>query len=152
MIVYPKLPSGHVIFCDDIRHEVGGKVTFVGVYTGYMYVNGTLPVALPKLCFGIVYRQEVTAADPVTIKVFVPGYEEPVAETRLDPEPQMNLPPEGEFIMHEARLFVEAAPVLIREEGRIMVRAYRGDDEIRLGVLTIQLAEATPEHATSTEE
>lgn len=37
------------IFADDIRQEVDGKVTHVGVYQGGMNVTGIPPVVLPKL-------------------------------------------------------------------------------------------------------
>ncbi len=37
------------LFCDDIRHETGGKLSFIGVYSGELLVPA-FPVALPKLC------------------------------------------------------------------------------------------------------
>lgn len=39
----------HAIYCDDIREEVGGKSTHVGVYHGSLLVQ-SFPVTLPKLC------------------------------------------------------------------------------------------------------
>lgn len=36
-------------FCDDIRHEIGGKITLVGCYHGEMIID-KLPAILPKLC------------------------------------------------------------------------------------------------------
>jgi hypothetical protein len=38
-----------VIYCDDIRHEVGNKLSFIGIYTGELLVQ-SFPVTLPKLC------------------------------------------------------------------------------------------------------
>lgn len=38
-----------VIFCDDIRHEVGNKMSLIGCYQGELMVE-TAPTALPKLC------------------------------------------------------------------------------------------------------
>ena len=37
------------IFCDDIRQEVGGKMSFMGCYQSELIVPST-PVVLPKLC------------------------------------------------------------------------------------------------------
>lgn len=37
------------IFCDDIRQEIGGKLSFMGCYQGELIVP-MAPVALPKLC------------------------------------------------------------------------------------------------------
>jgi hypothetical protein len=39
-------------WCDDIRQEVGGKLTLVGVYSGAMLV-GSFPITLPKLCLSV---------------------------------------------------------------------------------------------------
>jgi hypothetical protein len=142
MIVYPALPSGHTIFCDDIRHEVTGKVTFVGTYTNFLYIIGTLPVALPKLCLGVVYREEKESLEPITIKVFMPGEgddDQPAIEARMEPQAEFLPPPTEEFTFREARMFFEIPNVIIEQEGRIRVRAYRGDDEIRLGALTVEL-------------
>ena len=48
----------HAIFCDDMRQEMGNKVSFMGCYQGEFLVPFA-PVVLPKLC---VY---VTISTPV---------------------------------------------------------------------------------------
>lgn len=40
------------IFCDDIRQEVGGKLTYVGAYSGSMLAE-QFPIALPKFCIAV---------------------------------------------------------------------------------------------------
>lgn len=54
----------HCYFCDDIRFELGGKVSLVGVYGGAMNVYPPPPAgqsfALPKLCIA---AEVVTAVD-----------------------------------------------------------------------------------------
>lgn len=37
------------IFCDDIRHEMGNKMSFMGCYQGELFIAAT-PALLPKLC------------------------------------------------------------------------------------------------------
>lgn len=37
------------IFCDDIRHEIGNKMSFMGVYQGELIVPAA-PIALARLC------------------------------------------------------------------------------------------------------
>jgi hypothetical protein len=37
------------IFCDDIRHEINGKVSLMGMYRGEMFVPD-FPITLPKIC------------------------------------------------------------------------------------------------------
>lgn len=40
------------IYCDDIRNEVGNKMSFMGVYQGELLVP-VMPTLLPKLCIFI---------------------------------------------------------------------------------------------------
>ena len=37
------------IFCDDIRHELGNKMSFMGCYQGELFVP-VVPIVLAKLC------------------------------------------------------------------------------------------------------
>jgi len=39
----------HAVFCDDMRQEMGNKVSFMGCYQGELFVPFA-PVALTKLC------------------------------------------------------------------------------------------------------
>ena len=39
----------HAIFCDDIRQEIGNKVSLMGCYQGELFVP-FVPLMLPKLC------------------------------------------------------------------------------------------------------
>jgi hypothetical protein len=38
-----------VIYCDDVRTELGGKLSFMGVYQKDMFTTG-FPIVLPKFC------------------------------------------------------------------------------------------------------
>lgn len=40
------------IFCDDIRHEVGGKLSYIGVYSTSLIVSA-FPIILPKFCVSL---------------------------------------------------------------------------------------------------
>jgi len=58
-----------VIFCDDIREEVGNKLSFMGVYSADMTVP-VVPIILNKLC--IVVRAITENSDPFeSLKVSV---------------------------------------------------------------------------------
>ena len=46
----PKL--NYLILCDDIRQEVGNKVTLVGIYGNQIYVS-KFPYTFPKICMQI---------------------------------------------------------------------------------------------------
>jgi hypothetical protein len=62
--------SGHTIFCDSIRLEVGGKYTFVGCYTGEMKFEGPAPGVLAT--FGAYITVKMPSdfeAEKITISV-----------------------------------------------------------------------------------
>lgn len=48
MPVGPNLPYGYTIFCEDIREEVGGKRSLMGVYSGDMVFQGQAPGIIPS--------------------------------------------------------------------------------------------------------
>ncbi|EGH46331.1 MULTISPECIES: DUF6941 family protein [Pseudomonas syringae group] len=39
----------HAVYCDDIRHEDGNKISLMGIYSGQLGVP-VFPCSLPKLC------------------------------------------------------------------------------------------------------
>jgi len=55
----------HCVFCDDIRAEVGGKLSLMGIYQGDLLVP-VQPTVLPKLCMVVT---AVTTADQPFEKV-----------------------------------------------------------------------------------
>jgi len=72
------------LFCDDIRHEVGGKLSIIGVYSGALFVQA-FPVTLPKLCLSV---KIVTPADePLQVlNLRILRDEETLQEITLDEE------------------------------------------------------------------
>jgi hypothetical protein len=69
-IIRPSSPFGYTTFCDDIRQEVAGKSTLVGVYGPEMTVFGTLPTNLPKLALSVNYLEHVgESEDPLELRV-----------------------------------------------------------------------------------
>lgn len=141
MIINPSLPGGHTVFCDDIRRELNGKMTLVGSYNGAMFINGALPTTLPKFCLAVSLWEEQGSLEPVSVKVFFPGDEPdaPSASAEMNPQADMPQAANDEFTMRESMFFFEIPGAVIREEGFIKVRAYRGDNEIWLGALPVLL-------------
>lgn len=41
------------IFCDDVREEVGGKVSMMGTYGSELIVNAPFPYQAPKFCINV---------------------------------------------------------------------------------------------------
>jgi hypothetical protein len=140
---------GHTLFCDDIRTEADGKMTYVGAYLSNMLVHGNFPVSLPKFGFGITFSQKKTLfVSSLGIRISLP--QDPpdspsiqadmrqIADAALaastneiqGPEPD-NQP----MIVLHANLIL--APLTIAVPGHIRVRIARGDDLVRIGALTV---------------
>jgi hypothetical protein len=154
-ILSPKTPYGFTTFFDDLRQEANGKYIFSGVYTGNM-VLPMVPVVLPMFSVMITYREAPgESSEPVTLKIFVPGRDEPMLAVPLPVEQMREVQYEQSYLDVEGLdkiLSLQApyifSPFMISGEGFIKIRAYRGEDEIRLGTLRVQLA--TPQPPTST--
>lgn len=61
----------HAIYCDDIRQEVGGKITLVGIYSGQCLVR-EIPCTLPKLCLSL--NVSASRAKPVRSLIVVGAF------------------------------------------------------------------------------
>ena len=63
---YMKQPGAryvHCLYCDDIRQEIGGKVTFVGTCSHVPVSSGTDRLSVPKLCIATTFG--TPKSDPV---------------------------------------------------------------------------------------
>ena len=136
------------IFCDDIRHEVGNKVSFMGVYSGQLLVP-SLPVILPKLC--VVTSVMTSVEEPfeqLTVRLFKD--DEVLTEISLTAEqlaaPLQVMNEETEDSSFPVFLFQTAfiiSPLVIDSPCVLRVFAENEADEIRSLSLKIrQLPEA----------
>jgi len=72
------------MFCDDIRHELGGKLSFIGVYSSKLFVPA-FPATLPKLC--LLVKIVTSAEKPLRVlNLRVLRDEETLQEIALDEE------------------------------------------------------------------
>jgi len=153
-VPYPT-PSGYTSFCDDVRYEITGKVSLIGVYAGAMYVTTPYPVTLPKLALRISYNEMPgESTTPVQIRIYLPGNpdDEPfqtidLPEIFRNPPPQPFPRPVGEpdtdrlagMVFH-----IELTNIQLIKDGAIRVRAYRGEEKIKLGSLFVQSLNQEP--------
>jgi hypothetical protein len=140
---------GFTTFCDDIRQEVGGKFSYIGVYSGFMFVHGTCPITLPKFCLAItlIQRRELLVPN-IGIRIFLPGETDDdtpsiqadfretregiVAEQTAADVADLPKSDISQVAMHTKVLL---APFVLNKPGDIKVRALRQGQFIRLGVL-----------------
>jgi|GEM_PF-907529 len=142
-VILPATPYGYTIFCDDIRQEANGKLIYVGVYTSEMIIYGASPMLLPTFVAATTYRERPGESNaPVKIKMFVPGSDDAATEFDLPVavmrSTQFGAETEGEDRIYSAIIPIRISPLLLHQDGLIKIRAYRGDDEIRLGALLVR--------------
>jgi hypothetical protein len=141
---------GYTIFCDDIRQEVGGKLSFMGAYSGTMIVHLPFPAQLPTFAMGITLLQRASAfVSKVGLRVSLPGDPEDApsiqaeaadsvesaAAAAVSAEEDASGSAEDGYLSLNAHLkFVQ---LVIKQPGLIKVRAAIGDNLIRLGSLRV---------------
>lgn len=139
---------GFSIFCDDIRNEVGGKLSFIGCYNAVMFTAPDMPFVLPKFC---IHTHVLSPAEypfsSVLLRCYLPGVERPVIEEPIDTPPiveQRKLVSElgsnnaaPRYIVASASLIL--SPFEILGAGLISVRAVIDDlsEELSLGSLRV---------------
>lgn len=141
-------PFAHALFCDDVRQEVNGKVTYVGVYGPDMLVT-RFPVTLPKLCVATFVSVPHTATDVVPVFRLYRG-PELEAELRVRPadgpdgagvrRPDLpDLPgPDAPEHRDVFLTVLTAVGVAVDRPTRLTARVHMGDTVLRAGSLTIQ--------------
>ena len=139
-------PGGQTIFCDDIRQEVNGKLTLVGVYGPQMIILGSFPISIPvlnaliylrvgseqgnKACVVRVIREAETDEILAEFKLDIPELDIAVQQAQRGKEDSV-------VSFAEMRIPVRLSLLTFKEHCRLKVRAYIEDDEIRLGVLDV---------------
>ena len=137
-------------YCDDIRQEIGGKLSLIGVYNGVMYVP-QFPVTLPKLWIKATY---VCNRDdpPKSLKMRVYKNNEPVVDLDALPDylaqlanmPESGVPlPEGTQKVISSHAQVCLSPLVLDAPCTLRIAAFIGKNEIRGVGLQVQLQ---PQH------
>jgi len=139
-----------VIFCDDIRPEVGNKFSLMGLYFGDLQVS-ELPAVLPKLCLRITLV--TPSAQPFQKAVIRVCLDETVLvempNLTSNPEYQANVIAADEASASEnidpknrAATFVTMvtlSPFTINGEGVLRVKVETEDGELRAPALKLKL-------------
>jgi hypothetical protein len=139
---------GYSIFCDDIRSEAGGKLSFIGCYNAVMLTAERFPIKLSKFCIHFhVFSPATQPYTSVMARCYMPGEPEPIAnepievpglreqQSLLDGLPKdITVPP---YIVVASSLVF--SPLEIREPGLIHFRVLinGGVEEMHLGSLQV---------------
>src|ERR1700761_8771536 len=77
---------GYSIFCDDIRNEPGGKLSFIGCYNGVIFVPPEFPLVLPKFCVHVHILSPATEPyESIVVRCYAPGQDKPLVEEPIEP-------------------------------------------------------------------
>src|ERR1700742_744537 len=141
---------GYSIFCDDIRNEAGGKLSFIGCYNGVIFISGQFPLVLPKLCVHThVFSPASKPFNSLVVRCYLPGDETPFSEEAIEAPGRSE---QSELVANlktntDAPLFIVAAtsliftPLELGSSGLLRVRALiDAEQELRLGSLRIERA------------
>lgn len=140
----PPIVFGRVVFCDDVRTELDGKVTLIGCYNADMVFPTSFPALLAKLGFYIqFFEMPDSANEKLKLEVFFPGdaTDKPSMVSEL-PQLEMIMPEEVNARRDEDTRKVLAfnfvlSPVNISEEGYIRVQLSKGENVYRIGRIRV---------------
>jgi len=136
------------LFCDDIRHELGGKLSYIGVYSGGLFVT-SFPITLPKLCLSV---QVVTPGekpmDSLTLRVLKD--EEVLQEIVVDEAqlsaasviPEEMTDDERNERLQLAHFMLVFSPIQFEAPCVLRVRALTGDEELHGVALKVDQVQA----------
>lgn len=134
------------LFCDDIRHEVGGKLSFIGVYSGGLLVPA-FPITLAKLCLSV--KIVTPADDPLRVlNLRVLRDEETLQEIALDEEQLAAASDSAEEMTEEqrnervqiAQFMLIFSPIQFDGPCTLRVRVQTEDGELRGMALKVEQA------------
>jgi hypothetical protein len=136
------LPDGFLVVSDDVRYELGGKVSLVGIYGGDMIFSAPeMPEQLARVGLSLMLRwPRGGELFPVEVRIWQPmDGDEPSMRATLDPStvPAVRdrpLDPDTAPAIF-ANFVLEAVPV--RPGGAFVAKVAAGDHELTIGRLRV---------------
>ena len=97
-----------VLLCDDVRNEVGNKLSVMGIYGPELWL-GKIPALMPKLCFVVMLEHIERSFVSAKARVSMPGNDPVELPIQALPGPQPG---------SNHTIIVALAPAKIGQEGR----------------------------------
>ncbi len=141
----------NVVYCDDIRNEVGNKKTHVGIYQAELVVP-SFPTMLPQLCLVIsVQTPSDKKLEELNIKLLSDAdvlLEVPVdSEQLLAAQPNLSPSEDSDEKRGFAAFFeFKLAPFLVERPSTLRVRVMADGEELRGQSLRMRLMQASDAH------
>lgn len=120
--------SVHAVICDDVRTELNGKITLVGMHLRGVTVNGTAPAGLPQLWLALWVTYPVSPM-PEVIRIVAKGDTLEGAPFDITIHPGQDATAEGGIHAHAEQALMELilnrwAPVFFKGDGTLMVEVF----------------------------
>lgn len=137
------------LFADDIRQEVNGKVSLIGMYQGGMNIVGPLPVALPKLVITAYINTPVdqpfqeVSVDLMLNDQVLQNVTPPVQSIK---DLQNSAPQYSDSRMISMLMVLVLQPFNVTEEGRLYVKASLDGKVLEGNALRVRVVDSIPEH------
>ena len=140
----------HLIVCDDIREETGGKKSYIGAYSREI-VCQNIPINLPKLCFRLSIEENLNKrAESIGIEIALPGESTqtisvPIEELKRQIDEEQKKQAEAGMALASGygTFLVEliASPITLNQQGTIRVNAIINGRRRRAGSIIVRLAD-----------
>lgn len=108
-----------VLLCDDVRNELGNKLSIMGIYGPELWL-GKLPAVMPKLCFVVMLNHIERSFTSAKARVTMPGAAPVVLPIQAAPGPQPGA--------HHT-IIVALAPAKIDTEGLASFEFFVADEK-----------------------
>lgn len=126
-----------VNYCDDIRHEIGNKVSLIGLYGADLLVP-EVPTVIPKLCAFVQIASEIGKVFDDEIEIRTTLDDNVLATTKLPKGGSAESIGKDEF--QTANLQIIMSPFPIEKACVLRIRAYYRGAEFRSAALRIACA------------
>jgi hypothetical protein len=142
-------PYAHIVFCEDIRHELNGQATFVGVFRSHILsIPHAQQILLPQLTASV---QIVMAKSdpPRSIEVTMEMGEQVIqqvvlAEEQLSAGLNSAHGDDPEATRHFLNIEIKVAPLQILESTSLLVRVLMNDVHLNHSALRFRFQENAP--------
>ena len=133
----------HAIFCDDIRQEVSGKTTMVGIYTGQL-VASEIPCVLPKICIALSlvtpigrnFEEIIVTGNFNDVEIFKMGLSKHQIEEIMAQAPDMAVPTS----FFTVQLMAILSPFQVEKAGKLILSVLADGEKLECGGLEITQA------------
>ena len=141
----PEPRAFHCLFCDDIRHEIGGKISLIGIYNQDIVFNASPPVTWPKLCIHLTIISSLNDfPEHIEISMHGPGHEE-IAKMEIKPDHKPEFSPDAQKALMSIGL--QTNTITFSQEGYIEVWVTTEQEKTRAGRLKVRFEKSTEEKA-----